>query len=50
VLQNEYAKEIAPSFGAKGMTWMRAEVENWNPILYSSSAIKSLMGSRRGLM
>ncbi|MFW5899760.1 MAG: aspartate--tRNA ligase [Desulfovermiculus sp.] len=24
VLQNEYAKEIAPSFGAKGMTWMRA--------------------------
>ncbi|MBN1375802.1 MAG: aspartate--tRNA ligase [Dehalococcoidia bacterium] len=25
VLQNEYAKEIVPSFGAKGMTWMRAE-------------------------
>ncbi len=25
ILQNEYAKEIAPSFGAKGMTWMRAE-------------------------
>ncbi len=25
VLQNEYAKEIAPSFGAGGMTWMRAE-------------------------
>jgi aspartyl-tRNA synthetase len=25
VLQNEYAKEVAPSFGAKGMTWMRAE-------------------------
>ncbi len=25
VLQNEYAKEIAPSFGAKGMTWMRVE-------------------------
>ncbi len=25
VLQNEYAKEIAPLFGAKGMTWMRAE-------------------------
>ncbi|MGI5939716.1 MAG: aspartate--tRNA ligase [Thermoleophilia bacterium] len=25
VLQNEYAKEIAPSFGAKGITWMRAE-------------------------
>ncbi|MEE9911138.1 MAG: aspartate--tRNA ligase [Deltaproteobacteria bacterium] len=25
VLQNEYAKEIAPSFGAKGMTWMRGE-------------------------
>jgi aspartyl-tRNA synthetase len=23
VLQNEYAREIAPSFGAKGMTWMR---------------------------
>lgn len=23
VLQNEYAKEIAPGFGAKGMTWMR---------------------------
>ena len=23
VLQNEYAKEIAPSFGAGGMTWMR---------------------------
>jgi aspartyl-tRNA synthetase len=28
VLQNEYAKEIAPSFGAKGMTWMRAEHGN----------------------
>ncbi|OPY10761.1 aspartate--tRNA ligase [Syntrophus buswellii] len=25
VLQNEYAREIVPSFGAKGMTWMRAE-------------------------
>ena len=25
VLQNEYARDIAPSFGAKGMTWMRAE-------------------------
>ncbi|MBA2883139.1 aspartyl-tRNA synthetase [Desulfosalsimonas propionicica] len=25
VLQNEYAAEIAPLFGAKGMTWMRAE-------------------------
>ena len=25
VLQNEYAREIAPSFGAKGMTWMRAD-------------------------
>ncbi len=25
VLQNEYAKEIAPSFGARGMTWMRME-------------------------
>lgn len=24
VLQNEYAREIVPSFGAKGMTWMRA--------------------------
>lgn len=23
VLQNEYAKEIVPTFGAKGMTWMR---------------------------
>jgi len=23
VLQNEYAKQIVPSFGAKGMTWMR---------------------------
>jgi len=23
ILQNEYAKEIVPSFGAKGMTWMR---------------------------
>ena len=23
VLQNEYAKKIVPSFGAKGMTWMR---------------------------
>lgn len=23
VLQNEYAREIVPSFGAKGMTWMR---------------------------
>jgi aspartyl-tRNA synthetase len=25
VLQNEYAKEIVPSFGGRGMTWMRAE-------------------------
>ncbi len=25
VLQNEYASQIAPSFGAKGLTWMRAE-------------------------
>ncbi|HSW58885.1 MAG TPA: aspartate--tRNA ligase, partial [Dehalococcoidales bacterium] len=25
VLQNEYAREIVPSFGAKGMTWMRVE-------------------------
>jgi aspartyl-tRNA synthetase len=25
VLQNEYAREIAPSFGARGMTWMRVE-------------------------
>jgi len=25
VLQNEYAKEIVPSFGAKGMTWIRAD-------------------------
>ena len=25
VLQNEYAKTIVPSFGAKGMTWMRVE-------------------------
>jgi aspartyl-tRNA synthetase len=24
VLQNEYAMKIAPSFGAKGMTWMKA--------------------------
>ncbi len=24
VLQNEYAKQIVPAFGAKGMTWMRA--------------------------
>ncbi len=23
ILQNEYAREIVPSFGAKGMTWMR---------------------------
>jgi aspartyl-tRNA synthetase len=23
VLQNEYAREVVPSFGAKGMTWMR---------------------------
>ena len=23
MLQNEYAKEIVPGFGAKGMTWMR---------------------------
>lgn len=25
ILQNEYAREIVPSFGAKGMTWIRAE-------------------------
>ncbi len=25
VLQNEYAKEIAPSCGAQGLTWLRAE-------------------------
>ncbi|NLW35729.1 MAG: aspartate--tRNA ligase [Syntrophorhabdus aromaticivorans] len=27
VLQNEYAKEIVPGFGAKGMTWMRVVEE-----------------------
>jgi len=25
MLQNEYAKQIVPGFGAKGMTWMRVE-------------------------
>jgi aspartyl-tRNA synthetase len=27
VLQNEYAKQIVPTFGAKGMTWMRVTDE-----------------------
>lgn len=27
VLQNEYAREIVPGFGAKGMTWMRVMAE-----------------------
>lgn len=27
VLQNEYAKQIVPGFGAKGMTWMRVTQE-----------------------
>jgi aspartyl-tRNA synthetase len=30
MLQNEYAREIVPSFGAKGMTWMRAEGGNFD--------------------
>lgn len=40
VLQNEYAKEIAPSFGAKGMTWMRAENDRLesNIVQYFSEA------------
>jgi len=29
VLQNEYALKIAPSFGAKGMTWMKAAKGRW---------------------
>jgi len=45
VLQNEYAKEIVPSFGAKGMTWMRAEggkLESNIVQFFSSSELEAL--------
>jgi aspartyl-tRNA synthetase len=45
VLQNEYAKEIAPSFGAKGMTWMRAEGGNFESNIvqfFSSQELEEL--------
>ncbi|MFA5400108.1 MAG: aspartate--tRNA ligase [Dehalococcoidia bacterium] len=45
VLQNEYAKEIVPSFGARGMTWMRAEqgkLESNIVQFFSSSELKEL--------
>jgi aspartyl-tRNA synthetase len=47
VLQNEYAKEIAPAFGAKGMTWMRVEDGRFesNIVQYFSPA--ELDGLRR---
>lgn len=45
VLQNEYAKEIAPSFGAKGMTWMRVEKGKFESNIvqfFSSRELESL--------
>jgi aspartyl-tRNA synthetase len=47
VLQNEYAKDIVPSFGAKGMTWMRAEggkLESNIVQFFSAAELEALRG------
>jgi len=48
VLQNEYAREIAPSFGAKGMTWMRVEGGNLesNIVQFFSAAEQEALKDR----
>jgi aspartyl-tRNA synthetase len=48
VLQNEYAKEIVPGFGAKGMTWMRVTQGNLdsNIVQFFSDAEKRSMMER----
>ncbi len=50
ILQNEYAKEIVPGFGAKGMTWMRvtdAGLES-NIVQFFSETEKSAILERFG--
>ena len=48
VLQNEYAKEIVPGFGAKGMTWMRVQGEKLesNIVQFFSSAEQGAIRER----
>jgi aspartyl-tRNA synthetase len=54
VLQNEYAFQIAPSFGAKGMTWMKVidgELESNIAQFFSEtekSALMECMGAENG--
>lgn len=50
VLQNEYAKEIVPSFGAKGMTWMRVAGSGLesNIVQFFSEREKQVMLERFG--
>lgn len=54
VLQNEYAKEIVPGFGAKGMTWMRVTAGGLesNIIQFFSgeeqSAVRARFGAETG--
>lgn len=54
VLQNEYAKEIVPGFGAKGMTWMRVMADGLesNIVQFFSKdeqqAIKARFGAENG--
>jgi aspartyl-tRNA synthetase len=51
VLQNEYAMKIAPSFGARGMTWMKVvngELESNIVQFFSDSELSSLRGRFNG--
>jgi aspartyl-tRNA synthetase len=54
VLQNEYAKQIVPDFGAKGMTWMRVidDTLESNIVQFFSEAeqegIKKCFGAENG--
>ncbi|MBN2506208.1 MAG: aspartate--tRNA ligase [Verrucomicrobia bacterium] len=47
VLQNEYAKDIAPSFGAKGMTWMRVQDGRFESNIVQFFARRELDALRR---
>jgi aspartyl-tRNA synthetase len=48
ILQNEYAKQIVPSFGAKGMTWMRVTADGLesNIVQFFSEAEQVAMRTR----
>lgn len=47
VLQNEYAKEIVPGFGAKGMTWMRVMDDGLESNIVQFFSAKERQGIRR---